>query len=124
MDALRNLEVWQRGCRLAVSTYQLSGTCRDFGFRDQLTRSALSIPSNIAEGYERESSRERVRFLRIAKGSCGEYWTQLLIGMEATLLDKDLARPLLDEAQEIAKMLGGLIKHFEVRDQDDEPRYS
>ncbi|MBK1632277.1 four helix bundle protein [Thiohalocapsa halophila] len=121
---MRNLEVWQRGCRLAVSTYHLSRDCRDFGFRDQLTRSALSIPSNIAEGYERESNRERVRFLRISKGSCGEFWTQLLIGIEAGLIPKDQAQPLRTESAEIAKMLSGLIKHFEVRDEDGIPRYS
>jgi four helix bundle protein len=124
VEALRNLEVWQRSCRLAVSTYRLSLQCRDSGFKDQLTRSALSVPSNIAEGYERESNRERVRFLKIAKGSCGEFWTQLLIGTEAGLVSRDQTQPLRLESEEIARMLRGLIKHFEVRDDDEMPRYS
>ena len=123
MDALRNLEVWKRACRLSVDVYRGTTTCRDRGFRDQLTRSALSVPSNIAEGYERGTVNERIRFLRIAKGSCGECWTQLLIGQEARLLDARLVSPLAQEAQEIARMLHGLIKHFQVQD-EGAPRQS
>jgi len=52
MEALENLEVWRRACRLSVDIYQSLSECREYGFRDQITRSALSIPSNIAEGYE------------------------------------------------------------------------
>jgi four helix bundle protein len=87
MDALRNLDVWKRACRFSVEIYKATVGCRDRGFRDQVTRSALSIASNIAEGYERETTKERIRYLFIAKGSCGECWTQLLIGVEAGFLD-------------------------------------
>jgi len=68
-----DLEVWKRPARLSA---------RDFGFRDQLTRAGRSAPSNIAEGFERQSSREFVNFLSYAKGSCGELRTQVYIGME------------------------------------------
>ena len=86
LDALRSLEVWKRSCRLSVNVYKLVvGLLVNRSFRDQVARSALSIASNIAEGYERESAKDRIRFLTIAKGSCGECWTQLLIGMEAGL---------------------------------------
>jgi len=115
MEALARLDVWKRACRFSVDVYKATADCRDRGFRDQLTRSALSIASNIAEGYERESARERVRFLLIAKGSAGEGWTQLLIGIEAGFLDPALAQPLAKEVKELAKMLGGLIKHFEAQ---------
>jgi len=53
MTVLENLEVWKRSCRLSVNLYKSLGSCKDYGFKDQITRSALSIPSNIAEGYER-----------------------------------------------------------------------
>ena len=72
MDAFENLEVWKRSCRLSADLYRTLDACRVYGFRDQVTRAALSIPSNIAEGYERNSSREYKRYLGIAKGSCGE----------------------------------------------------
>ena len=125
MDALRNLDVWKRACRLSVNVYRATQGCSDRGFRDQLTRSALSVPSNIAEGYERETVNERIHFLRIAKGSCGECWTQLLIGGEAALLSPATVKPLAAEAEQIAKMLRGLIKHYEVKEDDaSRPRYS
>ena len=112
MEALQRLDVWKRACRLAVEVYQATARCPDRGYRDQVTRSALSIASNIAEGYERETVKERIRFLLIAKGSAGECWTQLLIGMEAGLVSEDPGRRLAAEAEEIAKMLRGLAKHF------------
>jgi four helix bundle protein len=113
MDALQGLEVWRRACRFSVEIYKLVSRCREYGFRDQLGRSALSIASNIAEGYERGSRKERVQFLRIAKGSCGEAWTQLLIGVEAGFIDKTKGLEKSEEAKEIAKTISGLITHFE-----------
>jgi four helix bundle protein len=79
MEAFENLEVWKRSSRLCVALYKQLRDCKDRGFKDQATRSALSVPSNIAEGYERDSLNEYIRFLRIAKGSCGELRTQLYI---------------------------------------------
>ena len=86
MEALESLEVWKRSCRLSVDLYRLLRNCKDYGLKDQITRSALSVPSNIAEGYERDSTAEFLRFLRIAKGSCGELRTQLYIGAEADFI--------------------------------------
>lgn len=105
-----NLDVWKRAARLSVTLYQETKDLRDFGFRDQLTRSGLSIPSNIAEGYERDSDKEIARFLTIAKGSAGEVRTQILVGIEAGFLPKALAKAWADEAQQIGRMLGALIR--------------
>ena len=113
MDALRRLDVWKRACRFSADVYKDTVGCPDRGYRDQVTRSALSIASNIAEGYERETARERIRFLMIAKGSCGECWTQLLIGIEAGLLPPGPGHRLANEVAELAKMLRGLARHFE-----------
>jgi len=112
MEALQRLDVWQRSCRLSVATYLALAHCRERSYRDQLSRSALSIASNIAEGYERDSLKERIQFLRYAKGSCGEVWTQLWIGIRAGFLDNRNGRELINEAEEISKMLAGLIRHF------------
>ncbi len=110
-----DLEVWKRSARLSVTLYQETKELRDFGFRDQLTRSGLSVPSNIAEGYERDSDKEIARFLTIAKGSAGEMRTQILIGMEAEYLDKTQAKTWADEAQQIGRMLAALIQRHKAR---------
>ncbi len=75
-----DLEVWKRSMSLSVETYKELSDLKDYGFKDQITRSALSIPSNIAEGFEHDSNKECLRFLAYAKASCGEYRTQMMIG--------------------------------------------
>ncbi|WP_303909300.1 four helix bundle protein [Thiohalomonas denitrificans] len=115
MDAFEDLEVWKRSCRLSVRIYQNLYGSRDWGFRDQITRAALSVPSNIAEGYERGSLREYIQFLRIAKGSCGEVRTQLFVGIEAGLVEKRFALASVEETRELSRMLGGLIAKLRSR---------
>ena len=110
MDAFEKLEVWKRSCRLCADLFRAVNDCRNFAFRDQITRSALSVPSNIAEGYERDSLNEYMRFLKIAKGSCGELRTQLYIGKETGLLENLQAQSYIKEASELSKMIHGLIQ--------------
>ena len=71
------LEVWKRSSKLCTEIYKHFNNLKDFGFRDQITRSSLSIPSNIAEGEERGTIKENVQFLIYARGSCGELRTQI-----------------------------------------------
>ena len=113
--AYEDLDVWKRSARLSATLYQETKTLRDFGFRDQLTRSGLSIPSNIAEGYERDSDKEIAQFLKVAKGSAGELRTQILIGIEAGMLDRSVAAAWADEARQIGRMLGSLIVRHRSR---------
>lgn len=103
------LDVWRRASRLAVMIFKSMAECRDLGFKDQITRSALSIPSNIAEGMERESDKEKCRFLWIAKGSCGELRTQAMIGSEIGYIAESLATEWIKETRELSRMLHGLI---------------
>ena len=107
-----NLEVWQRSVDLSVVLYQFFSNARDYGFKDQITRSGLSIPSNIAEGAERFSPKEKIYFFRVAKGSCGELATQIHIGMRTEMIASDLGNHWVNEAKQIAAMLGGLINHL------------
>ena len=105
-----DLDVWKRACRLCVEIYRALKECRDSGFKDQITRSALSIPSNIAEGYERNTNKDATKFFFYAKGSAGELRTQIYIGMEIGYIHKHTGLSWIQEAQEISKMLSGLIK--------------
>lgn len=109
MDAFEELEVWKRSSRLCVRLYRELDKSSNWGFRDQITRSALSVPSNIAEGYERSSQKEYVQFLRFAKGSCGELRTQLYIGISAGILVPEFGTELVQETKEISRMLGAMI---------------
>ena len=118
MEALEDLEVWRRACRLSVEVFRALSNCRERGLKDQLTRASLSIPSNIAEGYERDSFKSRIQFLRIAKGSCGEVWTQLLIARELRLIEDTAGREFENEVKELSKMLHGLIAHYRSKPSD------
>jgi four helix bundle protein len=104
------LDVWKRSKALCVAIYRAMSACKDFGFRDQITRASLSVPSNIAEGCERLSQKECVTFLSYAKGSCGELRTQLHVGMEIGYIGQEPGTAWLREAEEISLMLGALIK--------------
>ena len=115
MDGFEDLEVWKKSCRLTIQVYQAFGQCKDFSFKDQVQRSALSVPSNIAEGYERNSPRDFIRFLNIAQGSIGELRTQLYIAREISYLKNDLTVELLNKSKEISAMLSGLKKSIKKK---------
>ena len=107
-----NLDVWKRACRVSVEIYRLFENCRDYGFKDQITRSGLSVASNIAEGVERYSNQETVRFLDIARASAAELVTQLYIAIEIGFLGKEAGVRIKIEMEEIAKMITNLIKSY------------
>ena len=101
-----------------MQIYQALANCRDFGLKDQMTRAAVSIPSNIAEGYERGTNAEFIRFLNIAKGSAAELRTQLYIAKEIGVIEKELVIPLVQECQALSKMLQALITARKAQAQD------
>jgi four helix bundle protein len=105
------LEVWQRSVEVSVQVYQLLTNSRDFGFKDQICRSAVSVPSNIAEGCERIHLKEKVNFLSIAKGSVGELKTQLIIGGRIGHIPAKNAEQLIAECETLSRMIGALISH-------------
>ena len=107
-----NLDVWKRAVKLSVEMYRQTQKLRDFGFKDQITRSALSVPSNIAEGYERNSVKERIHFLSYAKASCGELRTQLIIGEQVGFVNQEFAEWAINESRELACILASLMKKY------------
>ncbi len=111
--SFKDLKVWQQGKSLAVEIYRLTAaeTFRfDYGLRDQMRRAAVSIPSNIAEGDERDTDKEAVRFFYIAKGSVAELNTQLIIAKEIGYIESEAFSLLEGNCNHIASMLGSLIK--------------
>ncbi|GAA5481040.1 four helix bundle protein [Haloferula sargassicola] len=115
MHNFEELEVWKRSSRLAVDVLALIDPIKLYALRDQMARSCISIPSNIAEGSERESNREFRRFLAIAKGSAAELRTQLYIGIRAGTFAENKAGVLISEVREISAMIQGLRKSLALR---------
>ena len=108
----RELKVWQKGKDLAVYIYKITnegGFAKDYGLRDQIRRAAVSIPSNIAEGDERETDREAVRYFYIAKGSSAEVLTQAIIAFEIGYIDEQTFKEIEERCIEISSMLSRLI---------------
>ena len=105
-----DLDVWKEGMRLARDVYKSLEKCRDFGLRDQMQRAAVSIPSNIAEGFERHSNKAFIRILYISQGSCAELRTQIYLAIEIGVLHKEQSDDLLEKTRKISAMLFRLIK--------------
>ena len=105
-------EVWKKATRLSVSIYKELVNLKGYGFKDQITRSGLSIPSNIAEGFGRMSDKDKSNFLGYARGSCAELRTQIYIGAEIGYIDKGVSKNWISESKEITAMLTGLIKYL------------
>ena len=110
MLRFEDLDVWKRAVALSVDIYKELYQLKDVGFKNQITRSGLSIPSNIAEGFERTSKKESMNFLSYAAGSCGELRTQIYIGLEIGYINGSKGQEWLQETNEISAMIKGLIK--------------
>ncbi len=111
--SFEELDVWQKACRLSVNLYQKVSSLKDWGFRDQVCRASVSVPSNIAEGFERGSTQEFIRFLFISKGSAGELRTQLYLAIELGYLKKEIGLELISECKHISAMIQSLITSLE-----------
>ena len=109
-----DLEVWKRSCQLYLDVHHEFKTLKDWSFRDQLFRSALSISSNIAERFERGSRKEFIRFLFIAKGSSGELRTQLHLANKIGYLNNSNGQKLFEECKYISGMIQNLIKSLKA----------
>lgn len=114
MAGFEDLEVWKRAVALSADVYRKLAKCSDYGFRDQITRSALSIPSNVAEGIERSSTPDRAKFLDYARGSCGEFRTQAVVGTRAGFIDSSVSDAWINESREISAMIQGLVRSLKA----------
>ena len=114
MSNYENLKVWHRAVELAVSIYKITGEnklCqKDFGLKDQMRRSSVSISSNISEGDQLGTDKQAIRQFFIAKGSSAELYTQLIISAKIGYLSDDDNKYYLNECRGISAMLTNLIK--------------
>src|SRR5690349_7832872 len=103
--SFEDLLIWQEGMEICYQIYDNLEHCRDFGLKDQMQRAVVSIPSNIAEGFELNTNRAFIRHLYISKGSAGELRTQLYIAIRQGYISKEIGTQLIERT----KKIGGMI---------------
>ena len=115
IEHFEDLQIWKEARRLTKEIYHLtSGSkfSRDFGLRDQIQRAAVSVMSNIAEGFERGGNQEFAQFLYVAKGSCGELRSQLYVAVDQAYVSANESEGLLISLKRLSSMIGSLINHL------------
>ena len=114
-DKIEDIVVWQLAIELTNVIYTITNNNvfnKDFALRDQIRKSAISVPSNIAEGFERNSTNQFLYFLVIAKGSAGELRTQLLIAKNQNYISQSEFEKINKDALEVSKKLGAFITYL------------
>jgi four helix bundle protein len=111
IERFEDLIAWQKARSLVREIYRISRKqqfSRDFALRDQIRKAAISIPSNISEGFERYRRTEFHQFLSIAKASCAEVRTQLYLAFDVGYIDAETLATVLKNAEEVSRIIGGL----------------
>ena len=114
MGSFEDLLVWQMSIELVKRVYVLTASelfSKDFGMRDQIRRASVSIPTNIAEGFERSSRKEFLLFLNIAKGSAGEVRSMLRVAVEVGYMEERIYESLRDD---VAKLSAYMFNHMKA----------
>lgn len=110
-----DIDAWQRARELVQRIYTLTDReefGKDFSLKDQIRRAGVSIMSNIAEGFERDGTREFIQFLSIAKGSVGEVRSQLYVAFDRGYVTRDEFENLVNLASETARLIAGLVNYL------------
>lgn len=110
INSFEDVISWQKARVLNKAIYTSFNGCKDYSFRDQIQRASVSIMNNIAEGFERETKPELIRFLFISKGSCGEVKSMIILAHDLGYLTKQQLVEYAALTTEISKLLYGLIK--------------
>ncbi|HUK57341.1 MAG TPA: four helix bundle protein [Nitrospiria bacterium] len=109
------LEIWKEARSMTNTIYKIThapGFSRDYGLRNQVRRAAVSVMSNIAEGFERGGNQELIQFLYIAKGSCGEVRWQLYIAKDQGYIEEEKFNELFKSFKRLSVMIGNLIAYL------------
>jgi len=119
IERFEDIEAWQKARELAREIYAFSKGdtfARDFGLKDQIRRAAVSIMSNIAEGFERGGDKEFAQFIALAKGSSAEVRSQLYVALDQGYINQDTFDRLSKTTLQINRMLTGLMKYLRNSD--------
>ena len=122
MATFEDLTIWRRAKRLTVDIYKMMADCRDFGFRDQIQRAAVSIMNNIAEGSESGSNQMNIKYLLISRGSCAEVRSMFYLAQEIGYCSQNERDRLINECQGITGSINKLIDYLRNLDDDTHDR--
>jgi four helix bundle protein len=114
-DSFKELPGWQKAMHLALSVFRLTSSAtfnKEFELKRQINRSAISVPSNIAEGFEHGSKKEFIQFLYIAKGSCGELYSQVLLAEGVGFITEKASCETRDSISSLSGQIGGFIQYL------------
>jgi four helix bundle protein len=115
IEHFEDLEIWKEARRLTKEIYRLTSGAkfsRDFGLRNQIQNAAISVMSNIAEGFERSGNQEFVQFLYVGKGSCGEVRSQLYVAVDQEYVSAKESEELMNSFKRLSSMIGSLINYL------------
>ncbi len=118
INSFEDILAWQKARELNKEIYQitkLSNFQKDVDLKRQIRRASVSISSNIAEGFDRNTDKEFIHFLYIAKGSASEVKSQLYLAFDLDYLDKDSFTTLANSTIEISKLIAGFIKYLKIK---------
>ena len=115
IERFEDIIAWQKTKDLTLQIYKLFESSRDFGFKDQIQRASVSVMNNIAEGFESKGNKEFSHFLYLAKGSCGEVRSMLILAKELNKISEKDFVILFQQSEEISKILSSLIKTLELK---------
>lgn len=113
IDKFEDIIAWQKAQDSTVQIYSCFGTMKDWDFRNQICRAAVSISNNIAEGYSRKYTSEFKRFLQISTSSCSEVGSMLYLAQRLGYLNKKNTSVLLEQSEEISRIIRGFIKYLD-----------
>lgn len=112
-EKFEELEIWKLARVQVMNTYAITQTIKDFGFKDQIQRACISVMNNIAEGFERRSSKDFSHFLNIAKSSCGEVRSMIYVAEDLGYIRHENAEKLRNKSEMISRKTAALIKYLD-----------
>lgn len=119
IERFEDIEAWKKAREATRKIYEISSIgefSRDFGLKDQIRRSSVSIMSNIAEGFERDGNREFINFLSIAKGSCGEAKSQMYVALDQGFVSLPEFNWTYNHLNETGRMIAGFMNYLKQSD--------
>lgn len=114
IEKFEDLPIWKESRRVYLIVYKFTSNAkfRDFSLRDQMRRCAISVSSNIAEGFERGSNRELIQFLYVSKGSLGELRSQIYLAKDSDFISEEEFNSILGECIDLSRNIGNFIKYL------------